>query len=64
VFADHGGAAEFEPLSTTGVPLALREDWQELLAAAAALGTTTVWVAFHGLWVDARPAGQSARCLR
>jgi MoaA/NifB/PqqE/SkfB family radical SAM enzyme len=34
------------------VPLAVREDWQELLAAAATLGTTTVWVAFHGLGVE------------
>jgi hypothetical protein len=51
LFADHVGAAEFEPLSTTGVPLAIREDWQQVLAAAARLGTTTVWVAFHGLGV-------------
>jgi hypothetical protein len=49
LFADHVGAGEFEPLSTTGVPLATRRDWRELLAAVAALGTTTVWVAFHGL---------------
>ena len=28
LFADHVGAAEFEPLSTTGVPLAVREDWR------------------------------------
>ena len=52
LFADHVGAAEFEPLATTGVPLATREDWRELLAAAARLGTTTVWVAFHGLGVE------------
>jgi hypothetical protein len=52
LFADHVGPVEFEPLSTTGVPLAVREDWQELLAAAATLGTTTVWVAFHGLGVE------------
>jgi hypothetical protein len=52
VFADHVGAAEFEPLATTGVPLAVREDWPELLVAAAALGTTTVWMAFHGLGVE------------
>jgi hypothetical protein len=26
LFADHVGAAEFEPLATTGVPLAVRED--------------------------------------
>ena len=52
LFADHVGGAEFEPLSTTGVPLAIRQDWQQLLAAAARLGTTTVWVAFHGLGVE------------
>jgi MoaA/NifB/PqqE/SkfB family radical SAM enzyme len=34
------------------VRLATREDWQEVLAAAATLGTTTVWVAFHGLGVE------------
>lgn len=52
VFAEHVGADEFEPLSTTGVPLACREDWREVLAAAAALGTTTVWVALHGLGAE------------
>jgi hypothetical protein len=52
LFAEHVGAAEFEPLSTTGVPLATREDWHQVLAAAAALGTTTVWVAFHGVGVE------------
>jgi hypothetical protein len=52
LFADHVGAAEFEPLATTGVPLATRQDWQQVLAAAAGLGTTTVWVAFHGLGVE------------
>jgi hypothetical protein len=48
LFAAHVGAAEFEPLATTGVPLARRDDWRELLETAAALGTTTVWVALHG----------------
>ena len=43
LFADHVGALEFEPLTTTGVPLATRPDWAELLTAAAQLGTTTVW---------------------
>jgi hypothetical protein len=52
LFADHVDAAEFEPLSTTGVPLAVREDWRQLLAAAAKLGTTTVWVAFHGVGTE------------
>jgi hypothetical protein len=75
VFADHVGAAEFEPLSTTGVPLAVREDWRELLAAAAELGTTTVWVAFHaselsttgrstGRAPSPRPAWPSSGCMR
>jgi hypothetical protein len=68
VFADHVGATEFEPLSTTGVPLAVREDWQEVLAAATSLGTTTVWVAFHGLGVEHdrqvnRPGAFTETCL-
>jgi hypothetical protein len=52
LFADHVGAAEFEPLATTGVPLATREDWQQVLAAAATLGTTMIWVAFHGVGTE------------
>jgi hypothetical protein len=52
LFADHVGAAEFEPLTTTGVPVATRQDWRQLLAAAAELGTTTVWVAFHGMGAE------------
>jgi hypothetical protein len=48
LFAGRVGAHEFEPLSTTGVPLALREDWRELLETARELGTTTVWLALHG----------------
>ena len=39
----------FEPLPTTGVPLATREDWRELVAAIGAQGTRHFWVAFHGL---------------
>jgi hypothetical protein len=52
LFAGHVGAAEFEPLATTGVPLATRPDWAQVLAAAARLGTTTIWVAFHGLGTE------------
>jgi hypothetical protein len=68
LFADHVGAAEFEPLSTTGVPLAVRQDWPELLAAAASLGTTTVWVAFHGVGAEHdrqvnRPGAFAETCL-
>ena len=29
LFAGHVGAAEFEPLATTGVPLATRTDWRQ-----------------------------------
>jgi hypothetical protein len=39
----------YEPLSTTGVPLALRPDWAEVLATCRELGTTVVWPAVHGL---------------
>jgi hypothetical protein len=68
LLADHVGAAEFEPLSTTGVPLAVREDWRQLLAAAAELGTTAVWVAFHGIGIEHdrqvnRPGAFTETCL-
>jgi hypothetical protein len=43
------GGPMFEPLSTTGVPLALRRDWAEVLATCRELGTTVVWPAVHGL---------------
>jgi hypothetical protein len=42
------GRPMFQPLSTTGVPLALRADWEEVLAACRELGTTVVWPAIHG----------------
>ncbi len=38
----------FEPLTTTGVPLATRDDWQAVLRAAADTGTLNIWTAFHG----------------
>ncbi len=37
-----------EPLPTTGVPLAQRADWRELLSTLHDLGTSTLWFAFHG----------------
>lgn len=46
--ASDGGQPMFEPLSTTGVPLALRSDWAEVLATCRELGTTVVWPAVHG----------------
>jgi hypothetical protein len=42
------GGPMFEPLSTTGVPLALRADWEEVLAVCRELGTTVIWPAVHG----------------
>lgn len=43
------GRPMFEPLSTTGVPLAPRPDWAEVLATCRDLGTTVVWPAVHGV---------------
>jgi hypothetical protein len=68
LFAEHGGSQEFEPLSTTGVPLATRQDWWQVLEAARGLGTTTVWLAFHGLEQEhdrlvARPGAYAESCL-
>ncbi len=37
-----------EPVPTTGVPLAPRDDWRELLSTLRSLGTSTLWFAFHG----------------
>jgi hypothetical protein len=48
-FAEHDWVKEpFQPFTTTGVPLALRDDWREVLEAAAETGTTVGWVALHG----------------
>jgi hypothetical protein len=43
------GGTMFEPLPTTGVPLAVREDWRDVLQAAADTGTINLWVALHGV---------------
>ena len=39
----------FEPIATTGTPLARRDDWRDILKMAGTLGTTTFWFAFHGV---------------
>ncbi len=44
-----GGGTMFEPWPTTGVPLAVREDWREVLEAAIATGTRHLWLALHGV---------------
>lgn len=46
--ADGRAGTMFEPLTTTGVPLAVRDDWREVLRAAAGTGTLNLWTAFHG----------------
>jgi hypothetical protein len=52
LFNEHSTSAPsgtmFEPLTTTGVPLATREDWRDVLEAAAEAGTRNLWLAFHG----------------
>src|SRR5258706_14108112 len=47
LFHDLWGVVE-EPIPTTGVPLATRDDWRELLDTLRSLGTSTLWFAFHG----------------
>jgi hypothetical protein len=38
-----------DPLPTTGVPIAIRPDWQELLDGIRDLGVTALFFAFHGV---------------
>lgn len=47
LFHDLWGVVE-EPVPTTGVPLATRNDWREFLETLRSLGTSTLWFAFHG----------------
>ena len=66
LFLDNG-VTDFEPLPTTGVPLATRDDWRELITATGALGTRHFWVAFHGVGAEhdrqvARPARSARPC--
>jgi hypothetical protein len=39
---------DFQPLPTTGVPLATRSDWREILDTLREIGASTLWFAFHG----------------
>ena len=39
---------EFQPLPTTGVPLAIRPDWREILETLRELNVSMLWLAFHG----------------
>lgn len=50
LFATHDRMPNpFQPLTTTGVPLATRDDWRDVIEAARKTGTTVVWMAVHGL---------------
>src|SRR5579871_4885656 len=40
---------EWEPFTTTGVPLATRPDWRDILETLREQGTSTLWFAFHGV---------------
>jgi hypothetical protein len=52
LFREHVSPTLFEPLSTTGVPIAQRDDWAPLLESLATTGTTTAWLAFHGVGAE------------
>ncbi len=39
---------DFQPFTTTGVPLATRPDWREILETLRELHAPTLWFAFHG----------------
>jgi hypothetical protein len=52
LFRAHVAPTLFEPLSTTGVPIAQRDDWLPLLDSLRESGTTTAWLAFHGVGAE------------
>src|ERR1700736_3061697 len=39
---------EYQPFTTTGVPLATRPEWREILETLRELDASTLWFAFHG----------------
>jgi hypothetical protein len=47
LFAPHLGEA-YDPILTPGTPLASRQDWAAIVAAAKECGAHALWVAFHG----------------
>ena len=42
-------ASQFQPMTTTGVPLATRDDWKDLLKTIESFGADTFWIHFHGV---------------
>lgn len=48
-YAELDGRYMMEPLPTTGVPIATRSDWAEILETSKQLGTTFLAFSFHGI---------------
>jgi hypothetical protein len=48
LFHELAGEA-FDPMITTGVPIAIRDDWEDLLAAVEAVGSKSFCLTFHGV---------------
>jgi hypothetical protein len=67
LFAPHLGE-DYDPILTPGPPLASREDWAEIIAAARQCGAHSLWVAFHGYGAEHdrqlnRPGAFEETCL-
>jgi hypothetical protein len=67
VFAPHLGQP-YDPILTPGTPLAVRDDWKEIIAAAKECGAHSLWVAFHGFGEEHdrqlnRPGAFDETCL-
>jgi hypothetical protein len=67
LFAPHLGQG-YDPILTPGTPLASREDWAEIIAAAKECGAHALWVAFHGFGAEHdrqlnRPGAFEETCL-
>jgi hypothetical protein len=67
LFAPHLGE-DYDPILTPGTPLAARQDWAQILAAAKQCGAHALWVAFHGYGAEHdrqlnRPGAFEETCL-
>ncbi len=51
LFTAHGGDGQFSPFVTTGVPLAARDDWEDVVEAIRRSGAHQIWVHVHGVGV-------------